>query len=49
MTIRDGTSLLYDIGPLYLSVNLGSSGFTDTNILEEYHLVKKVGTKVRLL
>jgi hypothetical protein len=45
--IREGTSLLYDIAPLYLSINLGQCGLTPkdsrTAYLKDYHLIKRRG------
>ena len=41
--VRDGTSLLYDIEPLFVTINLGQSGFADESYLNEYMLIKRVG------
>jgi hypothetical protein len=44
--VRDGTSILYDLQPLYLSLNLGSTGLQindSTPLLRDYHLVKRKG------
>jgi hypothetical protein len=45
--VMNGTSLLYDLEPLYLSISLGSCGFTDTNLLSDYHIARKNGTKIK--
>ena len=41
--IRDGSSLLYDLLPSYLSLNMGHSGLATKNNISKCHLVSKQG------
>lgn len=41
--IRDGSSLLFDLVPVYLGICLGRSGLATRNQLDEFHIVEKVG------
>lgn len=49
--IREGTSILYDLKPLYLSLNLGQCGLKSTSNsseqLRNYHLIKRRGVMIR--
>ncbi len=49
--IREGTSILYDLKPLYLSLNLGQCGLKSTpnssEQLRNYHLIKRRGVMIR--
>ncbi|CDW76064.1 UNKNOWN [Stylonychia lemnae] len=44
--IRDGTCILYDLEPLYLSINLGNIGLNANNQIRDYHIMTKQGTKI---
>lgn len=44
--IRDGSSLLYDLMPTYLSINMGQSGLATRFRLTDFHLVVKQGLEV---
>ena len=44
--IRDGSSLLYDLLPSHLCINMGYSGLATKNKLNECHLIKKQGRQV---
>ena len=46
--IKDGTSLLYDLSPLYISINLGEVGMSTSKQLKDFHIVKKKGIVVSL-
>jgi len=39
--IRDGSSLLYDLLPSYLCINMGYSGLATSNEISNCHLVSK--------
>ncbi len=41
--IRDGSSILYDLGALYFSMNLGFFGIKGHNNLNDYHLISRKG------
>lgn len=43
LAIRDGSSLLYDLIPSYLSINMGYSGLATANGLENCQLISKRG------
>ena len=43
MAIRDGSSLLYDLLPSYLSINMGHSGLATANGIKDCHLISKLG------
>jgi hypothetical protein len=49
--IREGTSILYDLKPLYLSLNLGQCGLksspNSSAQLRNYHLIKRRGVLIR--
>lgn len=47
--IREGLSLLYDIEPLYLSINLGQCGLSpkDKSVyMRDFHLIKRKGVVI---
>ena len=44
--IRDGSSLLYDLLPSYLSLNMGHSGLATKNNISKCHLVSKQGRQI---
>ena len=41
--IRDGSSLLYDLLPSYLSINMGHSGLATSNNIKNCNLISKQG------
>jgi hypothetical protein len=41
--IRDGSSLLFDLVPVYMGICLGRSGLATRNRLDEFHLLEKRG------
>ena len=48
--VRDGTSILYDLQPLYLSLNLGCTGLQINDqapLLRDYHLIKRKGVALK--
>jgi hypothetical protein len=47
--VREGTSLLYDLQPLYVSINLGQCGLQlqDKSFMRDYHLIKRTGVTIR--
>ena len=44
--IRDGSSLLFDLNPAYMAINLGNSGLATRNKIEDYHFLSKLGTQI---
>lgn len=44
--IREGISILYDLSPLYISLNLGQTGLNDLTNLNDFHLIRKMGALV---
>lgn len=44
--VRDGSSLLYDLLPSYMSINMGHSGLATRTKLSECHLVSKQGRDI---
>lgn len=44
--VRDGSSLLYDLLPTYMSLNLGHSGLATNNSLKNAHLISKRGRQI---
>eukprot|EP00347_Sterkiella_histriomuscorum_P013376 403364949 len=44
--IRDGSCLLYDLDPLYISINLGQTGINSRQLISDYHFIFKKGIKV---
>jgi hypothetical protein len=49
--IREGTSILYDLQPLFLSLNLGQCGLQlsdmRSHLLKEYHLLRRRGALIK--
>lgn len=44
MQIRDGSSLLYDLDPIYVGINIGSIfGFVYEKPIDDYYLLKREG------
>jgi len=41
--IRDGSSLLFDLVPVYIGICLGRSGLATRNRIDEFHVVEKRG------
>lgn len=41
--IRDSSSLLYDLLPAYMSMNLGDSGLATRHNMEDFHILFKRG------
>lgn len=46
--IREGTSILYDVQPLYLSLNLGQCGLHIhlNSSLNDFHLIRRRGVSI---
>ena len=44
--IRDGSSLLYDLLPSYLSINMGHSGLATSNNIKSCNLISKQGRQI---
>ena len=44
--IRDGSSLLYDLLPSYLSINMGHSGLATSNNIKNCNLISKQGRQI---
>ena len=45
-SIRDGSSLLYDLLPSYVCINMGHSGLATANSLSTSHLISKQGRQI---
>lgn len=42
-SVKDGSSLLYDIKPYYIAFNLGNISLQEDEPLEKYELIKREG------
>lgn len=48
--IREGTSLFYDLSPLFLSINLGQCGLSPKDhgtYMKDFHLIKRRGLIIK--
>ena len=45
-SIRDGSCLLYDLLPAYMTINMGYSGLATRQKLKECHLISKQGREI---
>jgi hypothetical protein len=48
--VRDGTSILFDLQPLFLSLNLGCTGLQINDqapLIRDYHLIKRKGVSFK--
>lgn len=46
LAIRDGSSILYDLLPSYMSINMGYSGLATTNGIDKCQLICKRGREI---
>ncbi len=44
--ITDGSSLLYDLSPLYICFNFGQSGLATHHKIRDFYLIKKQGMQL---
>jgi hypothetical protein len=44
--VRDGSSILYDLEPMYLSMNVGQFGINGNNDIKLFHVCDKKGIQI---